>query len=328
MKISQDIRKDAERLAGMEAKKTEFIEAAKPSTSPPRPPSSRMPGPRPALDAIGQTPDVEIDIAAARPPTRPRRRPRSRLASRRHPPLNPRPRRHRPRPPTRRRRPPRTRRSPRRPHRRPPPLPRRHPNLRRPGQHNLIQVIERRRGIPVTLGILWLHCTRVIGWPAHGLDFPGHFLLALEGEPTQSTTRKGPHQTVLDVFARRHPPRRPRPSAPSSSASKAPNAELRPGVLTPMPARRRPPPPPGKHPPPPPHPRRHRRRPHLHPRHAPDRPRHRPPLARSRPTPPTPRPGRRRPPMLRPPPRARPQRQNRRPNPNRHRRPPQPPQLN
>jgi regulator of sirC expression with transglutaminase-like and TPR domain len=57
---------------------------------------------------------------------------------------------------------------------------------------NLIHVIERRRGLPVALGILWLHCARTLGWPAKGLDFPGHFLVGIEG--------KGP-QAVVDVFA-------------------------------------------------------------------------------------------------------------------------------
>jgi regulator of sirC expression with transglutaminase-like and TPR domain len=44
---------------------------------------------------------------------------------------------------------------------------------------NLIRVIERRQGLPVTLGILWLHAARAAGWVGHGLDMPGHFLIAL-----------------------------------------------------------------------------------------------------------------------------------------------------
>ena len=57
---------------------------------------------------------------------------------------------------------------------------------------NLISVLERRRGLPVALGILWLHAARAGGVEAVGLDFPGHFLVALrsaEGE-----------QVVLDPF--------------------------------------------------------------------------------------------------------------------------------
>ena len=47
---------------------------------------------------------------------------------------------------------------------------------------NLISVIERRRGLPVALGILYLHAARLQGWDAVGLDFPGHFLIRLEHE--------------------------------------------------------------------------------------------------------------------------------------------------
>jgi regulator of sirC expression with transglutaminase-like and TPR domain len=55
---------------------------------------------------------------------------------------------------------------------------------------NLLKVIERRRGLPVALGILWLHAAEAAGWQAHGVDFPGHFLVALTGRG----------QVVVDVF--------------------------------------------------------------------------------------------------------------------------------
>jgi regulator of sirC expression with transglutaminase-like and TPR domain len=55
---------------------------------------------------------------------------------------------------------------------------------------NLLKVIERRRGLPVALGILWLHAAQAAGWEAHGVDFPGHFLVALAGRG----------QVVVDVF--------------------------------------------------------------------------------------------------------------------------------
>lgn len=45
---------------------------------------------------------------------------------------------------------------------------------------NTMWVIDRRRGLPVTLGILYLHCARRLGWRMEGLNFPGHFLLRLE----------------------------------------------------------------------------------------------------------------------------------------------------
>jgi regulator of sirC expression with transglutaminase-like and TPR domain len=46
---------------------------------------------------------------------------------------------------------------------------------------NLMRVIDRRKGLPVALGILYLHAGRAQGWDITGLAFPGHFLLRLEG---------------------------------------------------------------------------------------------------------------------------------------------------
>ncbi len=61
-----------------------------------------------------------------------------------------------------------------------------------PANADLIRVIERRKGLPVALGILWLHCAQAAGWPAHGLDFPNHFLIALGGDS---------RYVILDAFA-------------------------------------------------------------------------------------------------------------------------------
>jgi len=61
-----------------------------------------------------------------------------------------------------------------------------------PANANLVRVVERRRGLPVALGILWLHAAEAAGWVAHGVDFPGHFLVAVEG---------GRGQALVDVFA-------------------------------------------------------------------------------------------------------------------------------
>ncbi|MGQ9364782.1 SirB1 family protein [Azospirillum sp. ST 5-10] len=47
---------------------------------------------------------------------------------------------------------------------------------------NLLRVIDRRRGLPVALGILYLHAGRAQGWPMVGLNFPGHFLVRLDCE--------------------------------------------------------------------------------------------------------------------------------------------------
>ncbi|CAK0754221.1 Transglut_core2 domain-containing protein [Azospirillaceae bacterium] len=45
---------------------------------------------------------------------------------------------------------------------------------------NLLSVIDRKRGLPVALGILYLHAATQAGWSAVGLNFPGHFLVRVE----------------------------------------------------------------------------------------------------------------------------------------------------
>jgi regulator of sirC expression with transglutaminase-like and TPR domain len=47
---------------------------------------------------------------------------------------------------------------------------------------DLARVIERRKGLPVALSILYLHVARAQGWHAEGLAFPGHFLIRVEIE--------------------------------------------------------------------------------------------------------------------------------------------------
>jgi len=89
---------------------------------------------------------------------------------------------------------------------------------------NLIRVLERRRGLPVALGILWLHAAEAAGWGAHGVDFPGHFLLALEG---------GRGQMVLDVFAGGEVLEAPALRG-LLKRMEGEAAELRPGLLRPM----------------------------------------------------------------------------------------------
>lgn len=56
---------------------------------------------------------------------------------------------------------------------------------------NLMRVIDRRRGLPVALGILYLHGARAQGWPICGLSFPGHFLLRLD---------LGAERAIVDPF--------------------------------------------------------------------------------------------------------------------------------
>jgi regulator of sirC expression with transglutaminase-like and TPR domain len=106
-----------------------------------------------------------------------------------------------------------------------------------PANANLIQVTERRRGLPIALGILWLHCTRAAGWNAHGLDFPGHFLISLQGERPRGKLRATePQGIVLDVFAG-GVPLGARDLRGLLKRIEGAGAELRPGVLQPMSSR-------------------------------------------------------------------------------------------
>ena len=45
---------------------------------------------------------------------------------------------------------------------------------------NFIRVIERRRGLPVSLGIIYIVLARKMGWVCDGLSFPGHFVIRME----------------------------------------------------------------------------------------------------------------------------------------------------
>ncbi len=89
---------------------------------------------------------------------------------------------------------------------------------------NLIHVLERRQGLPVALGVLWLHAAEAVGWGAHGLNAPGHFLLALQHA-------RG--QIVLDVFAGGVQLQPPELRSLIKRVS-GEQAELRPGMLAPM----------------------------------------------------------------------------------------------
>jgi regulator of sirC expression with transglutaminase-like and TPR domain len=56
---------------------------------------------------------------------------------------------------------------------------------------NLMRVVDRRKGLPVALGILYMHAGRAQGWETVGLAFPGHFLVRLSD---------GPRRLILDPF--------------------------------------------------------------------------------------------------------------------------------
>jgi regulator of sirC expression with transglutaminase-like and TPR domain len=56
---------------------------------------------------------------------------------------------------------------------------------------NLMRVIDRRKGLPVALGILYIHAARAQGWDMAGLAFPGHFMVRIE---------HGGERRIIDPF--------------------------------------------------------------------------------------------------------------------------------
>ena len=57
---------------------------------------------------------------------------------------------------------------------------------------NLMRVIDRRRGLPVALGIIYAHVARAQGWTIDGIGFPARFLVRLEVDS---------RRLILDPFA-------------------------------------------------------------------------------------------------------------------------------
>jgi len=53
------------------------------------------------------------------------------------------------------------------------------PAYNEPRNANLVNVIDRRRGLPVALGILYLHAARSAGMKAEGLNTDGHFVIRI-----------------------------------------------------------------------------------------------------------------------------------------------------
>lgn len=98
-----------------------------------------------------------------------------------------------------------------------------------PANADLIAVAERRKGLPVALGVFYIAAARRCGMKVFGVDFPAHFLLRVE-------TEDGP--IALDPFSHG------RIVLPSELTSRALQAGLTPGVadrleelMTPVPDR-------------------------------------------------------------------------------------------
>lgn len=84
-----------------------------------------------------------------------------------------------------------------------------------PDNTDIIAVAQRRKGLPVTLGVLYIDVARRSGLDVQGVDFPGHFLLRIE-------TSEGP--LALDPFSEG------RVVLPSELTRRALHAGLTPGV--------------------------------------------------------------------------------------------------
>ena len=64
-----------------------------------------------------------------------------------------------------------------------------------PDNSYLNAVLRTRRGIPITLAVLYVELATHIGLPAHGVSFPGHFLVKLR---LQGGSQQG--EVVIDPF--------------------------------------------------------------------------------------------------------------------------------
>lgn len=61
-----------------------------------------------------------------------------------------------------------------------------------PANADMFRVLDRRRGLPVSLSILWVAMARRLGWTAHVLDMPGHVLVVVGAEASP---------VIVDPFA-------------------------------------------------------------------------------------------------------------------------------
>jgi len=76
-----------------------------------------------------------------------------------------------------------------------------------PRNADLLEVITRRRGMPVALGILYMHAARAAGLSASGLNTPAHFLLLLAKDGTEALIDPFNAGTTLDPGRIGTPPR-------------------------------------------------------------------------------------------------------------------------
>ncbi|WP_345890143.1 transglutaminase-like domain-containing protein [Sphingomonas beigongshangi] len=85
-----------------------------------------------------------------------------------------------------------------------------------PDNADLIRVIDRLRGLPISLSILYVAAARRIGWAAEILNLPGHVLVMVghEAEPVIISIRSAEVHRLVSNRSRRYWPRRKGTSRP------------------------------------------------------------------------------------------------------------------
>ncbi len=66
---------------------------------------------------------------------------------------------------------------------------------------NLMSVVDRRRGLPVALGILCIHAAQSQGWEMVGMNFPSHFLLQMRSADEEAVVDPFNEAEILDDAA-------------------------------------------------------------------------------------------------------------------------------
>lgn len=64
---------------------------------------------------------------------------------------------------------------------------------------DLVRVVDRRLGLPITLSLIAIALCRATGWQAEGLNFPGHFLMRLDHEGDRAVL--DPFQACVELQA-------------------------------------------------------------------------------------------------------------------------------
>ncbi|WP_328799573.1 transglutaminase-like domain-containing protein [Sandaracinobacteroides hominis] len=68
-----------------------------------------------------------------------------------------------------------------------------------PRNADLLHVLERRRGLPIALAILYVALARRVGWQARVLGMPGHVLVAVGGEADMALIDAFHHGRIVDA---------------------------------------------------------------------------------------------------------------------------------